>query len=148
MALWCSDTRDLRSRLVCPIYMNLQSLQGTWYTKQDFSSATKGSFREERNLPMVSKGCIFTVIRREYDKNIRNTARKLVKVNSKITKLLCHLNFNHNCLQENLLPKSLRFAPPIRTTRGYRPARKHGFEFLKLRITENHLSLKKNKAIS
>ena len=56
MALWCSDTGDLRSRLVGTMYMKLQSLQGTCYTKQDFSSATKGSFREGRNLPMVSKG--------------------------------------------------------------------------------------------
>ena len=93
-------------------------------------------------MPGVQSRYIFTVIRREYGKKIRKTARKLVKVNSKITKLLCNLNFNHNCLRENLLPKSLRFAPPIQTTRGYRLARKRGFEFLKLRITENHLSLK------
>ena len=56
MALWCSDTRDLRSRLVCPMCMKLQSLQGTWYTKQDFFSATKRFFREGRNLPMIRKG--------------------------------------------------------------------------------------------
>ena len=54
---------------------------------------------------------------------------------------------SHSWLRKKLLPKSLRFSPPIRSNRGFRLARKHGFEFLKLRITECHLSINKKKQL-
>ena len=53
-----------------------------------------------------------------------------------------NLEFNHNCFRENVPSKSLQFSPPIRSSRGFRLARKHGFDFLKLRITECHVTIK------
>ena len=90
---------------------------------------------------------IFSIIRRDHGTSVLKTARKIVNEWSNITKSYCHLNFNHSCLREKLLPKSLRFSPPIRSNRGFRLARKHGFEFLKLRITECHLNINKKKAV-
>ena len=74
------------------------------------------------------------------------SAKILVKVSSGISKLFGHLNFNHTCLRESLLPKSLKYSPPIRTSRGYyKLARKHDFDFIKLRITESRIAINKKK---
>ena len=90
---------------------------------------------------------IFSIIRRDYGVNILSSARQFVQNSTSITKFYCHLRFNHTCLRENILPKSLKFSPPIRSSRGYKLAQKHGFDFLKLRITECHLSIKKKSQV-
>jgi len=89
---------------------------------------------------------IFSVIRADYGVDTLYKARKLVKDSSCITKQYCSLQFNHNCLRSEILPNSFKFFPPIRTPRRFRLARKHDFEFLKLRITECHVTIKENKS--
>ena len=98
-------------------------------------------------MPGVQLRYIFSEIGREYDREILQSARRLVKVSLSISKLFGHLNFNHNWLRENLLPKSLKFLPLIRTSRGYKYklARKHVFDLIKLRITESNIAIKKKK---
>ena len=92
-------------------------------------------------MPRVQLHYIVATIGKVCNKDAQKTVGKLVKKSYGITKLYCHLNFNHTCFIENLLPKSLKFSPLITTSRGYRLARKHGFEFLKSRITECHLNI-------
>jgi len=75
----------------------------------------------------------FSIIRTDYRVDTLYKAGKLVKDISCITKKYCSLQFNHNCLRSEILPNSLKLFPPIRTLRGFRLARKQGFEFLKLK---------------
>ena len=84
----------------------------------------------------------FFEIGRECDRETLQSARRLVKVSSSISKLFGHLNFNHTSLRESLLPKSLKFSPPVRTSRGYKLARKHDL-FIKLRIMKSHIAINK-----
>ena len=90
---------------------------------------------------------IFSIIRRDHGTNVLKTAGKFVNEWPSITKFYCHLNYNHSCSREKLLPKSLRFSPTICLNRGFELARKHGFEFLKLRITESHFNINKKKQL-
>ena len=85
---------------------------------------------------------IFSVLRRDYGVDILQKARNFIKDSTCINKCYRNLEFSHSCLRENVLPKSLQFSPPIRSSRGFRLARKHGFDFLKLRITECHVTIK------
>ena len=85
---------------------------------------------------------IFSVLRRDYAVDVLQKARNFIKDSTCINKCYKNLEFNHSCLRENVLPKSLQFSPPIRNSRGFRLARKHGFDFLKLRITECHVTIK------
>lgn len=66
------------------------------------------------------------------------TTRRLFVAKGNLAKQRCHLHFNHRCKNENILPKSLCIRPPVRSKKGFELARRHGFAFLSLRITENH----------
>jgi len=88
-------------------------------------------------MPGAQLNYIFAEIGRNYGRKILKSVRRLVKESFGLTKLYGHLNFNHTCLRDNLLPKSLRFSPPVRTSRGFKLARKHGFEC--------HFSMNKKK---
>ena len=85
---------------------------------------------------------IFSVLRRDYGVDVLQKARNFIKDSTCINKCYKNLEFNHSCLRENVLPKSLQFSPPIRSSGGFRLARKHGFDFLKLKITECHIKIK------
>ena len=65
-------------------------------------------------------------------------SRKLEKVELKINKAFLDLKFNDSCKSENLIPSSLKFSPPVRSSRGFKLAKKFSIQFLKLRITELH----------
>ena len=77
----------------------------------------------------------------DYGVDVLQKARNFIKDSTCINKCYRNLKFNHSCLRENVLP-SFQFSPPIRSSRGFRLARKHGFDFLKLRITECHVTIK------
>ena len=69
-------------------------------------------------------------------------SRKLEKVELKINKAFLDLKFNHSCKSENLIPSSLKFSPPVRSSRGFKLAKKFSIQFLKLRITELHQKIR------
>ena len=81
---------------------------------------------------------IFNEIKRNYERNALQEARRLVSNNIRIEKEYSHLRFNHTCKSIGILPKSLRFSPPIRTRKGFQLARKLGWQFLNLRISDSH----------
>ena len=81
---------------------------------------------------------IFNEIKRNYGRNVLQEARRLVSNNVTIEKEYSHLRFNHTCKSFGILPKSLRFSPPIRTRKGFQLARKSGWHFLNLRILDSH----------
>ena len=62
----------------------------------------------------------------------------LVSYNITIEKEYSHFRFNHTCKSIGILPKSLQFSPPIRTRKGFQLARKSGWQFLNLRISDSH----------
>ena len=65
-------------------------------------------------------------------------AKRLVSNNLTIEKEYSHLRFNHTCKSIAILLKSLRFSPPIRTRKEFQLARKSGWQFLNLRISDSH----------
>ena len=69
-------------------------------------------------------------------------SRKLEKVELKINKAFLDLKFNHSCKSENLILTSLKFFPPVRSSRGFKLAKKFSIQFLKLRITELHQKIR------
>ena len=81
---------------------------------------------------------IFNEIKRNYGRSALQEARRLVSYNITIEKEYSHLWFNHTCKSIRILPKSLRFSPPIRTRKGFQLARKSGWQFLNLRISDSH----------
>ena len=85
---------------------------------------------------------IFLVLRRDYGVDALQKARNFIKDSTCINKCHRNLEFNHSCLRENLLPKSLQFSPPIRSSRGFRLARKQNrFYFVaKRHININYVS--------
>ena len=81
---------------------------------------------------------IFNEIKRNYVRKALQEARRLVSYNITIEKGYSHLRFKHTCKLIGILPKSLRFSPPIRTRKGFQLARKSGWKFLNLRISDSH----------
>ena len=65
----------------------------------------------------------------------------------RIAKYRCHLNFNHRCKENYVLPSSLRFRPSLRSAKGYKLMVRTGFSFLKLRIDECHSSILRLRAL-
>ena len=49
-----------------------------------------------------------------------------------------HLHFNHSCLREDILPKSLKFKSPINSVARKKLAKTFAFRYLKRRINELH----------
>ena len=75
------------------------------------------------------------------------SSRKLVSCYVTIEKEYCDLRFNHACKREGVLPKSLRFPPPIKSRKGFQLARKSGWEFLNLRISESYKKIGRAKTL-
>ena len=73
--------------------------------------------------------------------NERITQRQLANIKVRIAKYRCHLYFNHGCKEIYVLPSSLRFRPPLRSTKGYKLIVRTGFSFLKQRIDECNSSI-------
>ena len=80
-------------------------------------------------------------MKRKYGQAVLQEARRYVSENATVAlieKEFSHLRLNHECKRNNLLPKSLRFRPPIKSRKGFKLARKMGWKFLKLRISDSH----------
>ena len=90
---------------------------------------------------------IFNLLKRNYDRDLLQSSRKLVSCYVTIEKEYCHLRFNHACKREGVLPKSLRFPPPIKSQKGFQLARNSGWEFLNLRINESHKKIGRAKTL-
>ena len=90
---------------------------------------------------------IFKQIEENYGRSILQDARKLVSVCCNIEKQYSHLRFNHTCKNYGILPKSLRFSSPIKTQKGFCIAKKFGWQFLNLRISECHRLILKGKKL-
>ena len=84
---------------------------------------------------------IFKLLKRNYGRDLLQSSRKLVSCYVTVEKEYCHLRFNHACKREGVLPKSLRFPPPIKSRKVFQLARKSGWEFPNLRINESHKKL-------
>ena len=65
--------------------------------------------------------------------------------NATVEKEFLHLRFNRECKRNNILPKSLRFRPPTKSRKGFKLARKMGWKFLQLRISDSHRKINKRK---
>ena len=90
---------------------------------------------------------IFNLLKRNYGRDLLQSSRKLVSCYVTIEKECCHLRFNHACKREGVLPKSLRFPPPIELRKDFQLARKSGWEFLNLRINESHKKFGRAKTL-
>lgn len=80
---------------------------------------------------------IFHIIRR-YGKNANKLSNDLLKLHLQLTTIREQLKFNLKCKRNNILPKSLRFRPPIRNPQGYYTAKSCGRAYLKVFIAYNH----------
>ena len=90
---------------------------------------------KQQNIPYYA---VFNMIKTEIGQDGVAKSRKLEKVELKINKVFLDLKFNHSCKTENLIPSSLKFSPPVRSSRGFKLSKKFSLQFLKLRITELH----------
>ena len=68
--------------------------------------------------------------------------RRMEKVWLSLSSHFTNLKFNHTCNKLGILPKSLRFAPPLRNKQGFKLAEKFGWRFLSLKISECHKFIK------
>ena len=80
---------------------------------------------------------IFNIIRR-YGREANKNANFLYKFNLQLIKAREQLKFNLRCKRNEILPKSLRFRPPIRTAQGYSVAKSTGKAYLRAYISYNH----------
>ena len=90
------------------------------------------------NLPGTHQPSIFSYVYRKYGGTIREACRHYTRTSINVCKEYEHLRFNHRCKNENILPKSLHFRPPVKTNKGYKIAKNFGKQFLNLRISESH----------
>ena len=86
----------------------------------------------------ISYYAVFNMIRTEIGQDGVAKSRKLEKVELKFNNTFLDLKFNHSCKTENLIPSSLKFSPPVRSSRGFKLPKKFSLQFLKLRITKLH----------
>lgn len=70
-------------------------------------------------------------------------ARTLERVTLSVTRFKDHLHFNHRLQDNNTLPKSLQFNPPVKSREGWKIAKKAGQAYLRLRISNCHTQIKK-----
>ena len=67
---------------------------------------------------------------RSYGSTVYSEAARYCEASEKLAVAREQLKFNLRCKRNNVLPKSLKFQPPIRTQEGYRCARRTGFRYL------------------
>ena len=79
---------------------------------------------------------IFKQIEENHGRTVLQASRKLISQYSTIEKQFSRLRFNNACKNLGILPRSLKFSPPIKSRKGYRIAKNFGWQFLNLRITE------------
>ena len=86
---------------------------------------------------------IFNFIRNKNGSEALKLARTLEPVTLSVTKFKDHLHFNHRLKDNNILPKSLQFNPPVKSREGWKIAKKAGQAYLRLRISNCHKQIKK-----
>ena len=67
--------------------------------------------------------------RTEIGQNGIAKSRKLEKVKIKSNKAFLDLEFNHSCKTENLLLCSIKFSPPVRSSRRIKLSEKFSLQF-------------------
>lgn len=83
------------------------------------------------------------MIRNKNGSEALKLARTLERVTLNVTRFKDHLYFNHRLKDNNILPKSLQFNPPVKSSEGWKIARKAGQAYLRLRISNCHAQIKK-----
>ena len=105
---------------------------------------------------------IFNFIRNKNGSEALKLARALERVTLSVMRFKDHLHFNHQYIQyntyiidrspqglfsrlkdNNILPKSLQFNPPVKSKEGWKIARKAGQAYLRLRILNCLTQIKK-----
>ena len=79
----------------------------------------------------------FTIIRR-FGREANKFANELCDVHLRLVYAREQLKFNLRCKRNNIVPKSLRFRPPIRTPQGFAIANATSKRYLRAFIAENH----------
>ena len=90
------------------------------------------------NIPGNSVYINYKAIKDRHGSGVLKLIRSLISQGKRIARHRAHLFFNHSCLRENILTKSLVIKSPINTSAGKKLAEKFGFNCLKLRINESH----------
>ena len=83
---------------------------------------------------------IFSLISSRHGSHITKIERDLERKSLSIVKQKEH--FNHALKRAQILPKSLRFKPPVKCKEGFRITKKAGWSFQKLRIQSSHQRIK------
>ena len=96
------------------------------------------------NIPGNSVYINYKAIKDRHGSGVLKLIRSLISQGKRITRHRAHLFFNHSCLRENILTKSLMIKSPINTRAGRKLAEKFGFNCLKLRINESHFWIRKS----
>ena len=78
-----------------------------------------------------------------YSREAYNLADHLSKNYRRLTISREQLIFNLRCKKNNILPKSLRFQPPLRTDKGFNISRSFGRKYLIAFISSNHQIIRK-----
>ena len=86
---------------------------------------------------------IFSLIRNKNGSEALKLARTLECVTLGITTFKDHLYFNHRLEDNNIMPKSLQFNPPVKSKEGWKIARKARQAYLRLRSLNCHTQIKK-----
>ncbi|KAH7962860.1 hypothetical protein HPB52_018347 [Rhipicephalus sanguineus] len=80
---------------------------------------------------------IFAFIRVLYGSILLGTVREYINQSTKIVRLECHLRFNYECLNNNVVPRSLYCKTLVDTPYGRKLARDFSRNCLKARIQDN-----------
>ena len=88
------------------------------------------------NIPGNSVYINYKAIKDRHGSGVLKLIRSLVFQGKRIARHRAHLFFNHSCLRENILIKSLVIKSPTRA--GRKLAEKFGFNCVKLHINESH----------
>ena len=86
---------------------------------------------------------IFNFIRNKNGSEALKLARALERVTLSVMRFKDHLHFNHRLKDNNILPKTLQFNPPVKSKEGWKIARKAGQAYLRLRLSNCHTQIKK-----
>ena len=84
------------------------------------------------NIPGNSVYINYKAIKDRHGSGVLKLIRSLISQGKRIARHRAHLFFNHSCLRENILTKSLMIKSPINTRAGRKLAEKFGFNCLKL----------------
>ena len=91
-------------------------------------------------------GLKFKLSREKYGESTLRLARSLERNQQKQVRYKLHLRFFHQSQELNLLPRFIKFKPPISHPKAQAIARRAGWSYLRLIISACHDKLKKVKS--